>query len=259
LLNGYSMGCCGVCRAGRLGGSCDRLCVRSGGCRRRLCSCPCRTEQESSRHSHARARGHGSSVTTPPRTSELRRTSPRPAEPGPASRPRIRVARIAAGRSVEIALAWAADSGRSHWQSWVHRLGPGRDTVVVAENGSEIVGGGNSRSGVACGSASMHHCCSCFKDAARDLLRLLLMTSAARVQSRSDVDGSWSRPTSFPQEACAWEIRNCCTQRNFRRHCIRKRVARCGPWQAVAITSHLKGVSVRRLCTFRPRWQWIRL
>ena len=35
------------------------------------------------------------------------------------------------------------------------------------------------------------------KDADRDLLRLLLMTSAARVQIRSDVDGSWSRPTSF--------------------------------------------------------------
>ena len=35
------------------------------------------------------------------------------------------------------------------------------------------------------------------KDADRDLLRLLLMTSAARVQCRSDVDGSWSRPTSF--------------------------------------------------------------
>ena len=143
------------------------------------------------------------------------------------------------------------------------------------------------------------------KDADRDLLRLLLMTSAARVQIRSDVDGSWSRPTSFlrdrrgfpvssvdffgppsptsgfglrrscelsyarvsqsgfysayvrrlrceiylttqvldtslatcirqsmyptflrarrrcPQEACAWEIRSCCTPRNFRRHCIR--------------------------------------
>ena len=27
-------------------------------------------------------------------------------------------------------------------------------------NGSEIVGGGNSRSGVACGSAILHHCCS---------------------------------------------------------------------------------------------------
>jgi len=64
-------------------------------------------------------------------------------------------------------------------------------------NGSEIVGGGNSRSGVACGSAVMHHCCSSFKDAARDLLRLLLSTSAARVQFRSDADGSWSRPTSF--------------------------------------------------------------
>ena len=144
------------------------------------------------------------------------------------------------------------------------------------------------------------------KDADRDLLRLLLMTSAARVQIRSDVDGSWSRPTSFlrdrrgfpvssvdflgrhrrrpvlvsgvhanflthvsakaastaltcedcgvrfisrlkykiqawrhvydksmyttfprarrscPQEACAWEIRSCCTPRNFRRHCIRR-------------------------------------
>ena len=45
----------------------------------------------------------------------------------------------------------------------------------------------------------MHHCCSPFKDADRDLLRLLLTTSAsaARVQFRSDVDGSWSRPTSF--------------------------------------------------------------
>ena len=66
-------------------------------------------------------------------------------------------------------------------------------------DGSEIVGGGNSRSGVACGSesASMRHCCSPFKDADRDLLRLLLTTSAARVQFRSDVDGSWSRPTSF--------------------------------------------------------------
>ena len=64
-------------------------------------------------------------------------------------------------------------------------------------NGSEIVGGGNSRSGVACGSAILHHCCPPFKDADRDLLRLLLMTSAARVQCRSDVDGSWSRPTSF--------------------------------------------------------------
>ncbi len=30
-----------------------------------------------------------------------------------------------------------------------------------------------------------------------DLLRLLLMTSAARVQIRSDVDGSWPRPTLF--------------------------------------------------------------
>ncbi len=149
------------------------------------------------------------------------------------------------------------------------------------------------------------------KDADRDLLRLLLMTSAARVQIRSDVDGSWSRPTSFlrdrrgfpvssvdflgrhhrlgrpvfvsgvhanflthvsakaastaltcedcgvrfisrlkykiqasswrhvrqsmyttfprarrgcppSQEACAWEIRSCCTPRNFRRHCIRR-------------------------------------
>ncbi len=64
-------------------------------------------------------------------------------------------------------------------------------------SGSEIVGGGkpelNSRSGVACGSASMHHCCcSPFRDADRDLLRLLLTTSAARVQCRSDVDGSWS-------------------------------------------------------------------
>ena len=29
-----------------------------------------------------------------------------------------------------------------------------------APNGSEIVGGGNSRSGVACGSAILHHCCS---------------------------------------------------------------------------------------------------
>jgi hypothetical protein len=158
----------------------------------------------------------------------------------------------------------------------------------------------------------MHHCCSPFRDADRDLLRLLLTTSAARVQFRSDVDGSWSRPTSFlrdrlgrgfpspvssvdflsrqrrrpvlvsgvhanflthvsakaasestahtckdcgvrfisrlkyikdtslatcirqsmyttfprarrscPQEACAWEIRSCCTPRNFRRHCIR--------------------------------------
>ena len=65
------------------------------------------------------------------------------------------------------------------------------------QNGSEIVGGGNSRSGVACGSAILHHCCPPFKDADRDLLRLLLMTSAARVQCRSDVDGSWSRPTSF--------------------------------------------------------------
>jgi hypothetical protein len=76
-------------------------------------------------------------------------------------------------------------------------------------NGSEIGGGGNlsSRSGVACGSAGtgMHHCCSPFKDADRDLLRppSLLATSAqaasasARVQFRSDVDGSWSRPTSF--------------------------------------------------------------
>ena len=26
---------------------------------------------------------------------------------------------------------------------------------------------------------------------------------------------------SCPQEACAWEIRSCCTPRNFRRHCIR--------------------------------------
>ena len=35
------------------------------------------------------------------------------------------------------------------------------------------------------------------KDAERDLFRLLLTTSAARVQFRSDADGSWSRPTSF--------------------------------------------------------------
>ncbi len=27
---------------------------------------------------------------------------------------------------------------------------------------------------------------------------------------------------SCPREACAWEIRNCCTPRNFRRHCIQK-------------------------------------
>ncbi len=55
-------------------------------------------------------------------------------------------------------------------------------------NGSDIVGGGNSRSGVACGSTRMQHCCCSpfnLKDADRDLLRLLLTTSAARAQFRS--------------------------------------------------------------------------
>jgi hypothetical protein len=39
---------------------------------------------------------------------------------------------------------------------------PERSLRVKKINGSEIVGGlgGNSRSGVACGSAILHHCCS---------------------------------------------------------------------------------------------------
>jgi hypothetical protein len=34
------------------------------------------------------------------------------------------------------------------------------DDTLNPVNGSEIVGGGNGRSGVACGSAILHHCCS---------------------------------------------------------------------------------------------------
>ena len=53
-------------------------------------------------------------------------------------------------------------------------------------NGSEIVGGGNSRSGVACGSAIIHVCYSPFKNADHDLPRRFLWTSVIRVQFRSD-------------------------------------------------------------------------
>ena len=56
-----------------------------------------------------------------------------------------------------------------------------------------LFNGVSDRFGLACGTAILHHGCPPFKDADRYLLRLLLMTSAARVQCRSDVDG----PTSF--------------------------------------------------------------